>query len=285
MRLVYTSDLHGNLDFYRNLLELAADQAADLVAVGGDLLPPGIKIDGAIEAQRRFIREELGPLLSAFRRDHPHIGVYLVPGNDDWTAALSEFKPLEAADVVQILHMRSRQIGPDLWLAGYACVPITPYSIKDHERRDDDKVPPYSLAMAYSSETGRPLRVTAATLMRRPSIADELAELAGQSDPKRTIYICHAPPYNTALDRLRGRSLGSRSLRNFIERYQPPLTLHGHIHEAPRASGTFFARLGTTLCVNPGRERERFGAVVLDTDDIAGTIWHTLYSQSRAVGA
>ena len=42
---------------------------------------------------------------------------------------------------------------------------------------------------------------------------------------------------------------GSQSVRNAIEKHQPMLGLHGHIHES---RGT--ASIGRTLCVNPGSE-------------------------------
>jgi len=38
-------------------------------------------------------------------------------------------------------------------------------------------------------------------------------------------------------------------VRRAIEKYQPLLGLHGHIHESQAA-----ARIGRTLCVNPGSE-------------------------------
>jgi hypothetical protein len=38
-------------------------------------------------------------------------------------------------------------------------------------------------------------------------------------------------------------------VRDAVERYQPLLGLHGHIHESQAA-----ARLGRTLCINPGSE-------------------------------
>ena len=41
---------------------------------------------------------------------------------------------------------------------------------------------------------------------------------------------------------------GSKAVREAIERYQPVLSLHGHIHEA-RGN----ARVGKTLCINPGQ--------------------------------
>ena len=41
--------------------------------------------------------------------------------------------------------------------------------------------------------------------------------------------------------------VGSTAVRELIERYQPLLSLHGHVHESPGAT-----RIGRTLCINPG---------------------------------
>ena len=43
--------------------------------------------------------------------------------------------------------------------------------------------------------------------------------------------------------------VGSTAVRAAIERYQPMLALHGHVHESAGAT-----RLGRTLCINPGSE-------------------------------
>ena len=92
--------------------------------------------------------------------------------------------------------------------------------------------------------------------------------------PERTIFSFHCPPHGTGLDdapeltedmRLKdaGRStkpVGSTAVREVIEEFQPALGLHGHIHEA-RGS----ARLGRTLCINPGSSYEQgqlLGAVI-----------------------
>ena len=42
-------------------------------------------------------------------------------------------------------------------------------------------------------------------------------------------------------------SAGSQAVRNVIERYQPLIALHGHIHES---RGT--VKIGKTVCINPG---------------------------------
>lgn len=50
---------------------------------------------------------------------------------------------------------------------------------------------------------------------------------------KWKVFVPHAPPLNTALDRIRsGKHVGSTSVRTFIELHQPDLTICGHIHEA-----------------------------------------------------
>lgn len=91
---------------------------------------------------------------------------------------------------------------------------------------------------------------------------------------ERAIFAFHCPPHKSGLDeapeltedlrvRYAGRSLvpcGSKAVRESIERHQPALALHGHIHEA---RGT--ARIGSTLCINPGSSYEQgelLGAVV-----------------------
>lgn len=283
MHLVYSSDLHGNLSMYQQLLELAVAHQAQAVIVGGDLLPHTIKTTEAIEVQRSFIQDTLRPLLVEFRAMHPHIGVYLLAGNDDWAAAIELLDALEAEGLVYTLHERVFALTDTLWLAGYACVPITPFSIKDYERYDGGEIPAYSFAMSYTSMNGKPTKTTLAALLRKPSIEADIIALAQRSDPGRTIYVCHSPPYNTTLDMMRNKRVGSHALRAFIERYQPPLTLHGHIHESPRLSGHYADRLGTTWCINPGREQDTLSAVVIDTEDIAGSLWHTIYGAPKPI--
>src|SRR5512140_3388085 len=106
MRLVYTADLHGDIDSYRSLLDLAAETDARAAIVGGDLLPHAITLQSALQVQRDFIAEQLGPLLAWFHARHPEIGIYLLPGNDDWAGAIMELDQLEQAGLLFPLHER-----------------------------------------------------------------------------------------------------------------------------------------------------------------------------------
>lgn len=280
MRLVFTADLHGNRDKYKQALDLTVTHAAQALIVGGDLLPHTIKISNAIAIQRDFVTTHLRPLFQQFRANHPDKAIYLLAGNDDWAAAMSAINDLETDTLAYPLHQRVYQLSPALWLAGYGCVPVSPFSIKDYERLDDDigkqPLPTYSFSMAYTSFNGQPEHTSLAKMISKPSIASDLAVLARQSDPTHTIYVCHAPPYDTLLDRAHAGHRGSRTIRTFIEQHHPPLTLHGHIHESPQLTSYYMQQLGNTWCINPGQDERVLHAVTLDTDDVVATIQHTV---------
>jgi hypothetical protein len=93
-------------------------------------------------------------------------------------------------------------------------------------------------------------------------------------DVKNSVFNLHNPPYGSGLDEapeltkdmrpaFAGRSLvpvGSHAVLELIEKYEPLLTLHGHIHEG---KGT--RKYKRTLCINPGSMYEQgmlHGAVV-----------------------
>jgi Icc-related predicted phosphoesterase len=109
-----------------------------------------------------------------------------------------------------------------------------------------------------------------------PDLAARIEKITAQvtAPPERTIFSLHSPPYGTGLDdapeltedlRMKHAGhapvpCGSKAVREAIERYQPVLSLHGHIHEA-RGN----ARVGKTLCINPGSSYEQgelLGALV-----------------------
>lgn len=76
------------------------------------------------------------------------------------------------------------------------------------------------------------------------------ARLAKFADLKPLVLICHAPPLNTTLDRVRdGWHAGSRAVREFIEKHQPRDFFCGHIHE----SEGVVEQIGQTRAQNVGK--------------------------------
>jgi Icc-related predicted phosphoesterase len=97
-------------------------------------------------------------------------------------------------------------------------------------------------------------------------LAERIDAMAVQvKDPAHAIFNLHCPPYRSGLDEapaidadlklLHGgralRPVGSKAVRDAIDRYQPLLSLHGHIHESKGA-----VNLGKTLSINPGSAYE-----------------------------
>lgn len=68
---------------------------------------------------------------------------------------------------------------------------------------------------------------------------------------KPLIMVCHCPPLNTDLDRIRENlHAGSSAVREFIERVQPAHFFCGHIHEAEGKA----IRMGATRAMNVGKK-------------------------------
>jgi len=99
-------------------------------------------------------------------------------------------------------------------------------------------------------------------------ISKKLEEMTDQlKKPETSIFNIHVPPYDTPIDlapeldatlrpKMSGTEggfkmvhVGSTSVRKVIDKYQPLLGLHGHIHESRAA-----VKLGRTTCINPGSE-------------------------------
>ncbi len=79
------------------------------------------------------------------------------------------------------------------------------------------------------------------------------------------IFVPHAPPRDTALDKLTlGKHVGSTAVRAFIEQRQPDVVVCGHIHEA-RGLDT----IGKTRIVNCGPAGKGYYAIVEIGEEIS----------------
>jgi uncharacterized protein len=173
------------------------------------------------------------------------IEVFVMPGNDDpWMCD----GVIESAAHVQACADRVVQVGP-------------------HEM----------ISCAYSNRTpwDSPRELDEDALFERiDGMAQQLAS------PSTAIFNLHIPPYGSGLDtaiEVNPENLthvykagapneipvGSRAVREVIERYQPLVSLHGHIHESRGE-----AKIGRTLAVNPGSEYNsgRIHGVILKLD-------------------
>ena len=257
MNCFFVSDLHGREPLYDRLFALVAAERPAAVFCGGDLLPGGFGLadDGGASTGGGFIESCLVPGLVRLRRElgDAYPRVFLIFGNDDPRCAERLLAPAIGAGLVDYVHgARADLAGFDVY--GYACVPPTPFPWKDWERYD---VATCAGEGCLSPEDGfRSVPVDASDI-RRATIASELETLTAGADLSRAIVLFHAPPHGSVLDRagfdLRPTRpaqaevhVGSLAVRRFIEGRQPLVTLHGHIHESARLSGSWRERIGRT---------------------------------------
>jgi Icc-related predicted phosphoesterase len=275
--------LHGDLDLYRAAGEAALSRSADSLIFGGDLCPgtPSARHIDLPQSQPAFLLDEVAPLIEAWKRQRPELRVFAIPGNDDCGTILPALKEMETRGLVINLHQKN--IAVDDWeMIGLAFVPPTPFSFKDFERRDTAEWRP------REPQLGRPVLATPggfkpienfdSYLRSHPTIEEEINQLRPEN-PRRTVAVMHSPPYNTKCDVLfNGEHIGSVAIRRWIERHQPLLTLHGHIHESPRESGSFFDRLGSTVVINPGASGRRPHWVWINLEDLTA-MEHAVYGK------
>jgi Icc-related predicted phosphoesterase len=156
---------------------------------------------------------------------------YINAGNDD-PPEIDEV--IEAAERVEFLEGRVVELPEGVELASCGYANMTPWQCPRDVPEDD-------------------------LANRLEAVASEVRE------PNLAIFNFHCPPYDTQIDQgpvlgedMRMRStaggvethaVGSTACRAVIERYQPLLGFHGHLHES---RGTF--KLGRTVCINPGSE-------------------------------
>lgn len=271
VRFFFASDLHGHASRYDALLRAMRAERPDVVLLGGDLFPAG---GGA-----SFIEEELGPELDALKAElgdaYPRL--LLIFGNDDPRRLLPFVEDLEARQLCEQIHDRVVQVG-DLTITGYAFVPPTPFLLKDWERYDVSR---YVDPGCVAPEEGRHSVTRPKNEVAFGTIAEDLEALLPRLGPlDRAILLFHAPPYEGDLDRaaLDGKMVehvpldvhvGSIAIARFIEAQQPLLTLHGHVHESARLTGSWQERCGRTLSISAAHDGPELALVRFDSDDVS----------------
>jgi len=202
------------------------------VIIGGDIAPFLTALGDIALYQREFLEYYLLPRLKDFKKKTGK-EVFLMMGNDDLKINEEILEKGAGNGDFKLISEKVHKLGSK-FIAGYTYVNQTPFLLKDWEKSEK-------------------------------KIKKDLARLAKYSDPKKTIYVMHAPPLNTSLDVIfSGSHVGSSAILEFILEKQPYLTLHGHIHESWQMSGNWREVLGRTIAVNPGKGN----IMVFDINDL-----------------
>jgi Icc-related predicted phosphoesterase len=286
VKIFFATDIHGSEKCYRKFLNAGKFYGVEVLILGGDitgkaLVPVMKRKDGSYQARvdgrEQVIYEDgLQDVLSTIRsaglypyiateeeiqdlasdkeklrrvfegivrkslddwmqlareRAKPHgIEVYIQPGNDDEPAVLDAM----SSDFVvnpegKLIHLRD-------------AVPMISYG---HSNRT-----PWNSPRELDEE----------------QLAAEIDKMAARlPNYELAVFNMHVPPKDATIDRapmldedlkpvvrageIQMAGAGSIAVREAIQKYQPLLSLHGHIHE----SGGM-AKIGRTIAINPGSE-------------------------------
>jgi hypothetical protein len=288
VKIFFVTDLHGSEICWKKFLNAGAFYKADVVILGGDvtgkaMVPIVQGATGSWEASLQDHRETLETEAEVveFEKRVMNRGYYPIRVSEEEYRALQEDE-----DLVDKRFKEAMLDGTERWIAmaedklAGTGIRVVACPANDDMFEIDDL-----LAGAQVVETGdedHPIELEGFTMISmgwtnptpwhtfREAEEPELARridraLEHASEPDRTIFNFHAPPYGSKLDNAPAlnedltyksggqaiRPVGSTAVRDSIQSFQPMLALHGHIHESKGA-----ARIGTTLSLNPGSSYE-----------------------------
>ncbi len=269
----FVSDLHGHIDRYEKLFKEIYQEKPGIVFLGGDLLPSGLILKRSNSDHDDFIKyyltESFIKLKNKLGNNYPEI--YLILGNDDPRS--EEISIIEAENNGVWTYIHNKRIsykGFDIY--GYSFVPPTPFLLKDWEKYDVSRF--VDVGCVPPTEGYRSFPVSDHE-KEYSTINDDLKKLTKGKDLSNSIFLFHAPPYQTKLDRaaLDGQMVdhapvdvhvGSIAIKRFIEEKQPFITLHGHIHESSSITGFWKQNIGKTHLFSAAYDKPELAIIKFD---------------------
>jgi Icc-related predicted phosphoesterase len=288
MRILYGSDFHGSEVVFRKFISSGLQYNANVLVVGGDVTGKAM-IPVIHQGSSRYIASLFGgdqitttpDELEKVKKSISNVGFYPIVLEKDEADELESDPAKMSARFEYEMCQRVRE-----WmiLAEEKLVPrnIEMYfmagnddlaSIDDtvaefkHIRNPDMKH--FELEGGYEIVGNSNANMTpwaCARDIEEDELGRKMDILAGLiQNPERTIAVLHVPPLGSGLDtcpdldknlkiitqggQVVMKPAGSSAVKAFIEKVQPMLSLHGHIHESPG-----HVRNGRTLSINAGSE-------------------------------
>jgi Icc-related predicted phosphoesterase len=287
-RIFFTSDVHGSEVCFLKFLNAAKFYQANVLILGGDItgkmiVPIVDQGNGTSVADflgsREVVKED--EQLKVLEKKIRNSGYY------PYETSLGEFEKLQGdKHLVNELFSKVMATGVKRWV-GIAEERLKGTNVKcyispgNDDRFDIDPVLRGSSVVIYPEDEVLLIddcheMITSGWVGTTPwksprEVPEE--ELIKKFQPmidkiqhmESAIFNIHDPPYETPIDLapeldanmkpvIKGGSIsmvhvGSPTVRQMIEKCQPMLGIHGHIHESRG-----FVKIGRTLCINPGSE-------------------------------
>lgn len=299
MKIFYAADVHGAESTFRKFTNAGPFYKADLVIYGGDF--SGKAVVPIVKSSRGWEATYYGSTVTIKNeKELPDLQKTLRDAGFYWVEmSESELDKITQEDVERITNeLQIKQM--EEWVKlmderfkknNLPCVVIPgnddPFHLDEvlkdlnYVKNGDGKIIEINGFEILSLSYGHPTIFKFPRDMSEEELGKKIDELASQvKNMNKCIFNLHVPPYDTDLDQdtlydedlnpiLDGDSLatgaiGSKAVRNAIEKYQPILSLHGHVH-----SSRGISKIGKTTCVNPGSnyDETQLRGVLVDVDD------------------
>jgi Icc-related predicted phosphoesterase len=287
-RIFFATDVHGSEQCFRKWLNAAGVYEARVLILGGDvtgkmIIPLVSNGDGVWrgEIYAEPVEANDGDELAALQKRIRTMGRY------DVLLSVEEKAEVDAhPQTLDVLFHRAMRESLERWVAlaeeRLAGSGIPCYMMLGNDDYDDLGKLLRGSSVVINAEDGivelpggfemasfgfsTPTPWNTPRELPEEEMAKRIGPLVEQlRDPEHSVFNFHCPPYGTHLDQapildselrpqvdatgLKVGPVGSTAVRDAIERVQPMLGLHGHVHESPAAQ-----KLGETLCLNPGSE-------------------------------
>lgn len=288
LRLYFASDIHGAEVLWRKFLNAGRVYEADTLIMGGDVtgkvVIPLVAAEGGGwqadiygDVQHAVTDEELKALEDRIRNSglYPH---RMTPEQVQEVAGMGEHEREEwfAEVMLETFRRWLALAGERLGDTDIRCFMMPgnddPRGIDqaiedaDYVEACDDRIVSFGeytmISLGWSNRTP----FDSPRELEESELFDRVSRLAEQvEDRDRCIFNLHVPPHDSRLDTapaldeqlnvvMSGSEpklvpVGSTAVRELIERYQPLLSLHGHVHESPGA-----VTIGRTVSINPGSD-------------------------------
>jgi Icc-related predicted phosphoesterase len=289
----YATDLHGSERTFRKFVNAGKFYNARVLIMGGDIIGkmaiPIIReanghyratLQGRVErveteAELQNLQERIG-ILGFYSRIMDEDELHVLQADPSGVDALIHELARQRLNAwIELAEARLRGTGITCYVTGgNDDYPDVLQAIKDSGAQTfidcegvvvsiDDRHTMISVGNSTLTPWKTPREVTDEELGR---IIDGM--VAQVTDMEHCVFNFHDPPRDSTLDtcpeldwdtdpptpivkagQIVMHGAGSLSVRKAIETHQPVLGLHGHIHESPG-----MARLGRTVCINPGSE-------------------------------
>ena len=284
-KVFFATDLHGSETCWRKFLNAAKFYGCDILICGGDMtgkaIVPLVEEDGhfsytlAAEPQR-VPAAQIADVEATIRRKG-YYPLRVTPErlreiDEDEATRTDTFRRVMLEGVERWMNLAAEKLAG----SGVRCF-VCPGN--DDEFEVDDVI---RKAAAVELGEGRLIEIDGFAMIstgwsnptpwntHREESEEKLKEridamVSQVTDMSHAVFNLHCPPYGSGLDEapaidadlklLHGgralRPVGSKAVRDAIDKYQPLLSLHGHIHESKGA-----VKLGKTLSINPGSAYE-----------------------------